>query len=74
MDWKKLIADIQAKGFSQIAIADRLGRSQAWVSAASNGKYQDVSWKDGQGIISLHAEVCPAANSKNRTVSEKRAA
>ena len=57
MDWKKLIAEIQATGLSQTAVADRLNRSQAWVSAAAAGKYLDVRWADGEAILKLHSEV-----------------
>lgn len=57
MDWKKLIADIRASGLSQEQIAERLGRSQAWVSAAADGKYSDLKWRDGQALIDLHRAV-----------------
>ncbi len=57
MDWKLLLAEIRAAGLSQIQIAKRLGRSQAWVSAAMGGKYLDLKWAEGQAIIALHAEV-----------------
>lgn len=57
MDWKLLIAEIRAAGLSQVQIAARLGKSQAWVSAASSGKYIDLKWAEGQAIIALHAEI-----------------
>ena len=61
MDWKKLLQEIQATGLSQIDIGERIGRSQAWVSAAVAGKYQDLRWSDGEAIRSLHAEVTGGA-------------
>lgn len=57
MDWKKLISEIFATGLTQAQFGERIGRSQAWVSAASSGKYEDVKWSDGQKIIALHAEL-----------------
>ena len=61
MDWKQKIFEIQATGLSQTQVAERLNRSQAWVSAAASGKYLDVRWADGQAILKLHAEVCSSA-------------
>lgn len=58
MDWKLLIAQIRAAGLSQVQIGERLGRSQAWVSAASSGKYKDLKWGEGQALITLHQQVC----------------
>jgi len=57
MDWAKLIQEIQQAGMSQTEIGERIGRSQAWISAAASGKYQDVRWADGQALRKLHAEV-----------------
>ena len=61
MDCKLLIAEIRAAGLSQIQIAERLGRSQAWVSAASSGKYLDLKWGEGHALIALHQQVCGTA-------------
>ena len=57
MDWKTLIAEIQAGGLSQVEIGRRLAKSQAWVSAAATGKYDDLKWADGEALRRLHAEV-----------------
>lgn len=54
MDWKTLISEIQATGLSQSDVADRVGKSQAWVSAVAQGKYNDLKWADGQALIALH--------------------
>lgn len=57
MDWKKLIADLQAAGMSQTAIGESLGgKSQGWVSAVLRGDYGDIKWGDGQKLIALHSE------------------
>lgn len=58
MDWKKLLTEIRESGLSQIQIGERLKKSQAWVSAASSGQYDDLKWADGQALIALHAERC----------------
>lgn len=57
MNWQQMIQEIQQSGLSQEEIGERVGRSQAWVSAASKGKYQDLSWSDGEAIRKLHARV-----------------
>ena len=56
MDWKTLIAELQAAGMSQLAIGDGIGKSQAWVADALKGRYDDLKWSDGQALIALHAE------------------
>lgn len=58
MDWKTLISDLQASGMSQTVIGDRLGKSQAWVCAVLNGRYEDLKWHDGEALRKLHAERC----------------
>jgi len=59
MDWKTLITEIQAAGLSQLEIGRCLGKSQAWVSAAATGKYDDLKWSDGESLRALHAQHCP---------------
>lgn len=56
MDWKTLIAEIQEAGLSQSEIGRRIDKSQAWVSAAAAGKYDDLKWSDGEALRKLHAE------------------
>ena len=67
MNWQNLILKIQSGGLSQTQIAERLERSQAWVSAVSQGKYQDVRWADGQAIIALAESVCGGSDDKRTT-------
>lgn len=57
MDWAKMLQEIQRAGMSQTEIGERINRSQAWISAAASGKYQDVKWADGEALRKLHAEV-----------------
>jgi hypothetical protein len=57
MDWKTLIVELQQAGLSQVDIGARIEKSQAWVSAAACGKYDDLKWRDGQALIALHNEV-----------------
>lgn len=61
MNWKLLLSEIRAAGLSQIQIGERLGKSQAWVSAAMGGKYLDLKWGEGQAVIALHAEIVQGA-------------
>lgn len=55
MNWKTLIAEIQAAGMSQLDIGRHLHKSQAWVSAVAAGKYSDLKWADGEALRQLHA-------------------
>jgi len=57
MDWKTLILELQQAGLTQAEIGGRMDKSQAWVSAAACGKYDDLKWRDGQELIALHNEV-----------------
>lgn len=56
MDWKKLISDIRACGFSQAAIGAEIGKSQVWVADVVRGRYDDLKWNDGQSLIALHTK------------------
>lgn len=56
MNWSNLISKLIDSGHSQVEIGQRIGRSQAWVSAVYAGKYKDVSWSDGQALIKLAGE------------------
>lgn len=60
MNWQQLIQEIQQSGISQEEIGESIGRSQAWVSAAAKGKYQDLRWADGEAIRKLHSKVLKA--------------
>ena len=55
MNWKSLIEELQAAGFSQTEIADYVGKSQAWVSLIAQGKMADVRYSDGAKLLSMRA-------------------
>lgn len=55
MDWKHLISDLQAKGWTQVRIAKALGdKPQSWVADICKGRYRDLKWSDGERLIKLH--------------------
>lgn len=53
MNWKSVIEELQAAGFTQTEIAEYVGRSQAWVSSLSLGKGPDVRYSDGAKLLSM---------------------
>ncbi|VFR96479.1 hypothetical protein RAN3_1871 [plant metagenome] len=58
MNWTSLIADIQARGWSQARIGKALGdKPQSWVADIARGRYRDLKWQDGQNLIGLHKQV-----------------
>jgi len=59
MNWTNIILELMESGLSQAQIGERIGRSQAWVSAVAQGKYQDVRWGDGDALMKLHTEARP---------------
>jgi len=54
VDWKKLLAELREKGWTQKRVADHLGVSQAFVSDLSRGKTTNISYDLGRGIEHLH--------------------
>ena len=57
MNWKTILYEIQACGLSQTQVAERIEKSQAWVSAVSQGKYSDLRWSDGEAMLNLLEEL-----------------
>lgn len=53
MDWKKIIAQIQAHGLSQPQIAGRCGCGQATISDLASGKTRDPRDSLGQALRAL---------------------
>lgn len=53
MNWKSLIEELQAAGFTQTEIAEYVGKSQAWVSSLSLGKVSDVRYSDGAKLLAM---------------------
>ena len=70
MDWKSLITELQAAGLSQQEIGRRLKKSQAWVSAAAAGKYDDLKWSDGEALRVLHLEIVGAGGTAPESTQE----
>lgn len=55
MDWKNLISDLQAIGWTQVRIAKAMGdKPQSWVADICKGRYRDLKWSDGERLIKLH--------------------
>lgn len=61
MNWQTILSEIQAHGLSQVQVAERIGRSQAWVSAVAQGKYGDLRWSDGKAMLDLLEALSGAA-------------
>ncbi len=57
MDWKKMVSELSAAGYTQARIAQELGKAQSWVADVAKGRYADLKWSDGQKLIGLHALV-----------------
>ncbi|PTW84002.1 hypothetical protein DBL07_25870 [Achromobacter mucicolens] len=55
MDWKNLISELQAIGWTQVRIAKAMGdKPQSWVADICKGRYRDLKWSDGERLIKLH--------------------
>ncbi|MGE4531764.1 MAG: hypothetical protein AB7C98_10650 [Acidithiobacillus sp.] len=55
MDWKTLILDLQAAGWTQAKIAEAMGgKAQSWVADIVRERYDDLKWTDGQRLIKIH--------------------
>lgn len=59
--WAQLISAVLAAGFTQAQIAARIGCSQQNVSALERGIQQELSFKRGRALLTLHAAVVPKA-------------
>lgn len=56
MDWKTLLADLDAAGFTQAAIAARCGVAQSTVSDLARGATKSPGFDFGQRLIELRAQ------------------
>ena len=54
MDWKKLLSELRAKGWTQQLIANRVGASQASVSDLYRGKTTNPTYELARSIELLH--------------------
>jgi transcriptional regulator with XRE-family HTH domain len=54
--WIEVIADLQAKGYSQAEIAKACGCSQPTVSELATGKLKDPRHAVGEALLALRAK------------------
>lgn len=55
MDWKTIISDLQAIGWTQAKIGEALGgKPQSWVADIARGRYRDIKWGDGERLRKMH--------------------
>lgn len=54
MDWRKMVSDLSDAGYTQVQIAQELGKAQSWVADVAKGRYADLKWSDGQKLIAFH--------------------
>jgi transcriptional regulator with XRE-family HTH domain len=57
MNWKNIIAELQALGATQAEIAERIGKTQAWVSSIAKDKIGDLRYSDGNELLKLLDEL-----------------
>jgi transcriptional regulator with XRE-family HTH domain len=57
MNWKSIIAELHALGATQAEIAERIGKTQAWVSSIANDKIRDLRYSDGNELLKLLEEL-----------------
>lgn len=60
MDWKKLLQEILAAGWSQAQIGAEIGVKQPTISGLLNGDQTDMRWSIGERLRQLHHRVCEA--------------
>ncbi len=53
MNWKKLIADLQALGVTQVQMAERCGCAQTTISDILNGRTGNPRYDIGAGLLAL---------------------
>jgi len=61
MDWKKLIADLQAHGLTQAEIGKHANAAQNTICDIAKGRIQDPRDSIGQRLRSLHRRVMAKA-------------
>lgn len=54
MNSSQIITELADLGLKQIEIAQRIGKSQAWVSDVLRGRYSDLKYSDCKALIELH--------------------
>jgi transcriptional regulator with XRE-family HTH domain len=58
MDIPKIIADLQARGWTQQKIAERVQVRQGAISKLALGQRRDMMHSNALRLLALHAEVC----------------
>ena len=53
MDWKKLIADLQALGITQVQMAERCNCAQTTISDIRNGRIENPRYEIGAALVSM---------------------
>lgn len=53
MDWKNIISEITAAGYTQVEIADFVGISQPSVCDIANGKTKNPAWQIGDALLRM---------------------
>ena len=61
MNITKLLVEIQAAGWSQRDIAERVGTTQATIWRHARGRSAEIGLSLGMAIMALHREVCGAS-------------
>lgn len=59
MDWKKMLEELAAIGWSQTRIADHCGVGQMTVSDLARGETKNPGYSFGRKLEALHASVFP---------------
>lgn len=60
-DIKTLLLELQAAGWRQEKIGERIGVGQAAISKLLTGRRKDMLHSNALKLIALHAEVCGAS-------------
>ena len=54
MDWKKLIADLQASGVTQVQMAKKCKCAQTTISDILNGRIEHPRYEIGAALVAIH--------------------
>lgn len=58
MNWKSLIQELVARGWTQAQIAAEVGIKQSTIAGILAGAQKDMKWHNGERLRALHARVC----------------
>lgn len=64
MDWKKLVAELDAAGYTQAAIATHCGVAQSTVSDLARGATKSPGFEFGRKLIELRDSVCQSGETQ----------